>query len=649
MPSNAAGLRCVRLRWKMPLRWKLLLWIGLPVVLIYLTVLWLEYRHLRASAFEQVGARYSEALARRAGEADAELRLLQASVAATASVLAREGGDEESLRAAAADLLINKPLLSAVEVTREGDKLARVRLVRDGQGSRVSTMYRLPEIGPDGWTTAKTDDAWRHPLLTVRSPAPSSNAGRVLVRAEIAAKTFGAALATPLVETSLPVVLDADGKYVWHFEPEVMSADITIFERAVQVNRPEITAVARDALTGNAGMQRMAVGFVTDEPYLLYHTPMRATGWTMISVVPEQELMAPVYAHVRRTAIIMLAGLAFILSAIWLMSRRVTRPLAELARQSELLRPGDAYAAPSADAPKEVARLTLSLDAISRNVREAKDRIADEVARREVAETELRVARRMQESLLPTPMSQAALRPFGVSLHAVNVPAVEVAGDFFDHFVDARGRLVVCIADVSGKGASAAMLMAVARTALRCAADEAEGAGEIVRAINRVLLDTTHDTVSFVTMLVLLCECDGRMRYANAGHPPGVCVQRDGSVVDVAMGTGTVVGIVPDEDVLAREAELPLPADWSRLVFVTDGVLEAAQGGVDRRHAAKQQRDMFGVVRLRDALIEQPQATASEMCRAVVSAVERFEGAVRSDDVTVLVVAREGASGAGAE
>ncbi|MFY7895799.1 MAG: SpoIIE family protein phosphatase, partial [Phycisphaerales bacterium] len=71
------------------------------------------------------------------------------------------------------------------------------------------------------------------------------------------------------------------------------------------------------------------------------------------------------------------------------------------------------------------------------------------------------------------------------------------------------------IADVSGKGASAAMLMAVTRTALRGAADGAEGPADIVRSINRFLLENTHDTVSFVTMIVLLIHRDGTMAYSN--------------------------------------------------------------------------------------------------------------------------------------
>lgn len=641
----------------MPLRWKLLLWIGLPVVLIYLTVLWLEYRHLSASAFEQVGARYTEALARRATQIDSQLALVHAAASATAAALTGnltgdQTGDqsgEVALRRAATELLNSQPLLSAVEITRESTPPVRVRLTRQGDSVQVSTMYRLPPPGDDGWTTIRTDDAWRHPLLTVRSGSTASAGARIMVRAEITARAFGQTLEEPLVARSLPVVVDADGHYVWHFDPEVMSADMTIFERAMQVDRPEIAAVARDALTGHAGMKRMAVGFVTPEPYLLYHTPMQSAGWTMISAVPESELMAPVHAHVRRTALIMLVGLAFILTAIWLMSRRVTRPLAELARQSEMLRPGDPYSAPSPDAPKEVARLTLSLDAISRNVREAKDRIAEETARRQLAEGELRVARRMQESLLPTPLTEETLHPFGIFLHAVNVPAVEVAGDFFDHFIDARGRLVICIADVSGKGASAAMLMAVTRTALRGAADTAEGAGEIIRVINRVLLDTTHDTVSFVTMLILLCDRDGRIRYANAGHPPAVCVRASGETLDVASGTGTVVGIVPDEHVMATQADLNLPADWTRLILVTDGVLEATRGGVARHDASQRHRDMFGVTGLHEVMRAHGQKSAAHICTQVIQAVERFEGPVRSDDVTVLAIARKDHRDASAE
>jgi sigma-B regulation protein RsbU (phosphoserine phosphatase) len=245
----------------------------------------------------------------------------------------------------------------------------------------------------------------------------------------------------------------------------------------------------------------------------------------------------------------------------------------------------------------------------------------------------------MQESLLPQPLAVDTLRPFGLSLHAVNLPAAEVAGDFFDHFIDARGRLVVCIADVSGKGASAAMLMAVTRTALRGAADGADGPADIVRSINRFLLENTHDTVSFVTMIVLFIHRDGTMAYSNAGHPPAICLCDQRAPLDIAPGTGTVVGIVPEDEAPAGQALLTLPADWTRLVFVTDGVLEAAQASA--RHATAQPREMFGLARLHTLLASHSRAPASEICDAIVRAVQTFEGANRGDDVTVLVIARE--------
>lgn len=626
----------------MALRWKLLLWIGMPVMLIYLLVLWLEYRHLRAATLDHVTARCTASLARTAAEVDGDLRLTEVLAAAQADALTLGIADEATLRAAAERLLASLPLVGDIELTSEGPQPSRVRFARDGNGVRAVALERAP-VFTAGWTTMPRADAPAQPLLSVRAQQGTTV---VTIRAVLMSRAIGAAISQPIFADSRAVLVDRDGRYLWHTDPALLSSGTSVLEHAVQTGRPELVALLKPVIEATSGRERgfirLPSNFAAAQPTLLVHAPLTTADWQLITLVSESDILAPVHAHVRRTAGIMLAGLALVLAAVWLTSRRLTQPLSELARQSKLLIPSDGTQPSPPTTSRDASRLTLSLDMISNNVREAKMRIASETARRESAEGELRVARRMQESLLPQPLAADTLRPFGISLHAVNLPAAEVAGDFFDHFIDARGRLVICIADVSGKGASAAMLMAVTRTALRGAADGAEGPADIVRSINRFLLENTHDTVSFVTMIVLLIHRDGTMVYSNAGHPPAVCVCAQRVPLDIAPGTGTVVGIVPDDEAPAGQAELSLPADWTRLVFVTDGVLEAAQPAQTiTRHTLPQQREMFGLARLHTVLASCSHTPASEICDAIVRAVQTFEGANRGDDVTVMVIARD--------
>lgn len=628
----------------MALRWKLLLWIGMPVMLIYLMVLWLEYRHLRAATLDHVTARCTVSLARTAAQVDGDLRLTEALAAAQADALTRGIADEATLRAAAERLLASLPLVGDIELTSEGPQPSRVRFARDGNGVRAVALERAPAFTA-GWTTMPRADAPAQPLLSVRAQQGTTV---VTIRAVLMSRALGAAISQPIFADSRALLVDRDGRYLWHTDPALLASGTSVLEHAVQSGRPELVALLKPVIQATAdrerGFLRLPSSFAAAQPTLLVHAPLTTADWKLIMLVSESDILAPVHAHVSRTAGIMLAGLALVLAAVWLTSRRLTQPLSELARQSKLLIPSDGTQPSPPTASRDASRLTLSLDMISNNVREAKMRIASETARRESAEGELRVARRMQESLLPQPLAADTLRPFGISLHAVNLPAAEVAGDFFDHFIDARGRLVICIADVSGKGASAAMLMAVTRTALRGAADGAEGPADIVRSINRFLLENTHDTVSFVTMIVLLIDRDAGLVYANAGHPPAICLREDHAPLDVAPGTGTVVGIVPDDEAPISQARLNLPTDWTRLVFFTDGVLEATQFDASRTLARAQQREMFGLARLHDLIATQSRASAPELCQSIVKAVQVFEGPNRGDDVTVLVIARDLAS-----
>ncbi|MEL7238134.1 MAG: PP2C family protein-serine/threonine phosphatase, partial [Planctomycetota bacterium] len=290
--------------------------------------------------------------------------------------------------------------------------------------------------------------------------------------------------------------------------------------------------------------------------------------------------------------------------------------------------------------PREVCTLDNALVGMTASLRDSLDRQVTEAKAREAAEGELRVARQMQESLLPAAMTNGQLDALGVCVFGMNVPARAVAGDFYDHFLDVRGRLVVCVADVSGKGARAALLAAVARTALRAAADAADGPGELVAAVNAALLRTTRDTRgSFITMFVAHVEPGGRITYANAGHPPAAVVTAAGQVAPVGPPTGLIVGVADAPELNAHTAALELPDDWRHLVIVTDGFTEATPPGEDLH--------MLGEAGLHATLGETTDLKSEAVAAALTAAVERHEGPERSDDLTILVLSRPGSRSEG--
>jgi phosphoserine phosphatase RsbU/P len=306
-------------------------------------------------------------------------------------------------------------------------------------------------------------------------------------------------------ESRYPVLMARDGTYIAHFEIGVADSGQSIYERAVAVKRPQLKDVGDEVLSGRTGMIPMR-GVITDEDVWVIYTPMKSTGWALLVAIPNDQMMAPVYSHVLQQTTVMGLGLAAILGIIFFVSRRITGPVESLVQQVQALRPGQIITPNLRCGPREIHQLSKAFASMSSNLADSLQREQVEITRREAVRSELTVARNIQESLLPAPLAADQLAYFGIDLFAANYPAREIAGDFFDHFVDARGRLVMVVADVCGKGAAASLLMAVTRTAIRGCADACDSPGEMLRTVNRVLYEPARARPMFVTLIILVAE-----------------------------------------------------------------------------------------------------------------------------------------------
>jgi sigma-B regulation protein RsbU (phosphoserine phosphatase) len=239
------------------------------------------------------------------------------------------------------------------------------------------------------------------------------------------------------------------------------------------------------------------------------------------------------------------------------------------------------------------------------------------------ADQELRLARRIQATFLPTEFPT----PTAYDVHAVNVASRDVSGDFYDVIPAGDGALLLAIADVSGKGVPAALLTSMLQASLRTQAAAATSPAAILVAIDTLLLQQ-HSVGRFATFfLARLDTAHGRLTYCNAGHNPPLLCRRAGAVVPLEAG-GTVVGILPDQH---REEGVVELAAGDRLVCFTDGITEAVgpDGG------------MFGDDRLLAALrglaLDLP---SRDVAARLLAQVDGFTGGSDPDDDRTLLVLR---------
>ena len=252
-------------------------------------------------------------------------------------------------------------------------------------------------------------------------------------------------------------------------------------------------------------------------------------------------------------------------------------------------------------------------------------------AARKVSQEMVR-AGRIQSSFLPEVVPQPAGWQLAVRLE----PALQTSGDFYDFIPLPDERLGIVVADVTDKGAGAALFMASCRTLIRTYAEIYPSQPEqVLAAVNRRLLLDTHAGLYITVFYGVLDPALGRLVYCNAGHnPPYLFRAPDGETVQSLPSTGMAIGIMPE----ARWTQREILLDLQDVLFLfTDGVTEAQ----DERQALYGEGRLLEAGRLALSAQDEHRRAAATVLASVLADIHRFVGgAARSDDLTLMVIRR---------
>jgi len=243
-------------------------------------------------------------------------------------------------------------------------------------------------------------------------------------------------------------------------------------------------------------------------------------------------------------------------------------------------------------------------------------RMASALVEQERVRKELELARQIQESLLP------ARESGDFAVHGINLPAHEVSGDFYDFMPLADGRIYFALADVSGKGLNAALLMAKTTSLLRCLAKTTPGASALLRQVNEEICERSTLGMFVTVVAGFLDPRSGHVELANAGHHPALLRRAAGGFVELA-AAAPPLGVLPDIDFPSEEFRL----DGDALYLYTDGISESAASSGAALGAQGLQRLLSAVAML----------PADARLDAVVSAW-RAAGYRAHDDITLLLI-----------
>jgi predicted ester cyclase len=248
--------------------------------------------------------------------------------------------------------------------------------------------------------------------------------------------------------------------------------------------------------------------------------------------------------------------------------------------------------------------------------------LEQETRERERIDQELRVARGIQQALLPTTLPNLE----GWELARHYQPAREVGGDFYDFLRLADGQVGIIIGDASGKGVPAAVLMASTQSILRAVAQGTSAPGQVLAEANDVLCAYVPPNMFVTCFYGILEPSSGCLHYANAGH--NLPCYRRGEGTDELRATGTPLGWLPNMDYEEKETTL-VPGD--SVLFYSDGLIEAYSPS----------REMFGTPRLRNLMTAHPTGGPS-LAAFLLEELERFagEGWEQEDDITLVTLRR---------
>ena len=275
--------------------------------------------------------------------------------------------------------------------------------------------------------------------------------------------------------------------------------------------------------------------------------------------------------------------------------------------------------------PIEFDDLRITIDRALQNLAMWRDalRSRDQLV---ALEHELGLATSIQQSILPTEFPSST----GYQIFANMNPAKAVGGDFFDFVNLGNGRVGLAIADVSGKGVPASLLMMSSRTLLKGAAIGCDDPGRVLSYVNTAL-EAENAALMFVTMFYGIFDSRrGEFTYASGGHDPPLILHRDGTTTLLPQTGGIALGVVPDVKYEFNTVQVAL---GETILLYTDGVPDAQNDSGER----------FGMERFCQIFTDESPKDAQEVTEVVFQAVKEFsKDTSQFDDLTCLALRRLG-------
>jgi phosphoserine phosphatase RsbU/P len=628
---------------KRPIIWKLIFGIGVPLLIIYGTILFLNFKWNTTSAIEQMKDYLVELTGHNAAILNTDFSKIAQypiGISTMLEVMSEQNEKEiysllteivkgntsiNSMSVAYEPYAYNKKKRFAPYVYREESNILTTDLSKD-QDYCSADWYSIPMLlKKPYWSEPYYSQAADNTLLVTFSvPMYKNNKFLGIASANICLENLRETMESIEIMGGYTFMISQYGTYIYHpNERDIMRE--TIFSKAVKYDIEAMRLYGREMIKGKSGVEPFNDPITGKKQWLVY-SPVVSCSWSLAAVIPEKDILKVVYSRILRQMGVMVLGYLIIMLSVIGATFNITTPIRNLMKKTQRLATGDLdVQMVNIRGNDEIHALAEVFNKMVIDLKHYINDLTNATKARESVESELRIARHIQESLIPRIFPPFPNRS-EFSLFARNIPAKEVAGDFYDFFFLDEDNLALIIADVSGKGVSASLFMAVTKTLIKGKANYVDSPETIMSQVNYDLCQENDAAMFCTTFMAVLNVKTGELTYCNAGHNNPYIIRENGEIMQMENTEGMALGIIDDCDYTTAKIKL-MKNDL--LYLYTDGVNEAMD----------KDGNEFSYERMEEFMKKMKESTPRETIEITMEAVKGFTvDEEQSDDITVMAL-----------
>jgi sigma-B regulation protein RsbU (phosphoserine phosphatase) len=422
-------------------------------------------------------------------------------------------------------------------------------------------------------------------------------------------------------ESGYAFLVNKEGTYLTHPNKELILKKnlFNISAHEYQVTQNGIKNLLDNRLSGSTIAYPE---YLNHEKCWIHYTPMKETDWTLIFVVPYNELFVPLYLIVLRMLFFAILGILVIFFIVTYISNKLIQPLSTVTRQ--LKKFSSSAGSSESNTKNEVELVSSSLEYLKDWYEKFKIDLTHEEKLNSQRRQDLMEASEIQMSLINSDFS-IFKNNNDFDLFAVYHPARIVSGDLYDFILLDKENLYFTIGDVSGKGLSAAFFMSVAQTLLK-SNSKYRSPGKIIAHTNNELYTNNQHQFFLTCFTGVLNLKTGNLKYCNAAHTASLVLSKNGELCELNNSHGMPLGLYPNRNYPESETIIK-PGD--SIILYSDGVTEMQDN--EKQH--------YGSERFYEILKKSADSDPENTIQNIENDLKTFRGtASQSDDVTIMIV-----------